>query len=178
MKTTKKMMVIIALVSSVLLSSCKVMQLQPLTTTEMKDMQITGVSLSGIKAGIPVTITNPNPVDVKVFRSHLGISINDIQLGKATMHATVIPANSSVQEMIEVKPSFSHLGLVDIPKAIAIIKIKELNLSINGNIKSGQYFHKTFNRVNVSEKIDVKEKVKPVMDLLHKFKRKAPKRVA
>ena len=172
------MMAIILLTSSVLLNSCKVMQLQPLTTTEMKDMKITKISLGGIKAGIPVTITNPNPVDVKVFRSRLGVSINDIQLGKATMHATVIPANSSVQEIIEVKPSFSHLGLVDIPKAIATVQTKELNLSINGNIKSGQYFHKTFNQVNVSEKIDVKEKVKPVMDLLHKFKRKTPKQVS
>jgi|GEM_PF-1090257 len=170
MKTLKKSIALLSISTAVLISSCKQTQLLPLSLNGHNGLRISSASLSGIKGEVNVKIKNPNPMAVSVYRSDLNIDINDIPVGKAQIKSRlVIPANSEVEEVLFLKSDFSHLGYFDIPRVVKIIQSQNMNLSINGNLKSGRFLNKTFNPVNIKDTINVNEKTRCSLTFISKI---------
>lgn len=174
MKTLKKSIALLSLSTAVFISSCKQTQMLPLSLTGHDGLRISSASLSGIKGEVNVKIKNPNPKDVSVYRSKLNIKINNIPVGKAQIKSRlVIPANSEVEEVLYLKSDFSHLGYFDIPKVIKTVQSQNMNLSINGNLKSGRFFNKTYIPVSMKDTINVKEKTRSALTFISKIGKKS-----
>jgi hypothetical protein len=154
------------------MSSCKQTQTLPLTLSEKKGVKISSVSLKGVKAEVTVKIKNPNSVDVPVYRSEFAVKLNGMRIGKAKIKKVIIPANSEVEEVLYLKSNFSGLGYSDIPKVFSTVKDSIQIFSLNGNLRSGQYFHKKLNPVELAETINIKKKIKPVSLFISKVIKK------
>ncbi len=173
MKTLKKSIALVSLTTAVFISSCKQTQMLPLSLTGHNGLKVTSVSLKGIKGEVNVTIKNPNPKNVAVFRSSLDVKLNDMPVGKARIKKrVVIPANYEVEEVLYLKSDFSHLGYFDIPKVIKTVQSQNMNLTVKGNLKSGRYFNKTYVPVNMTDTINVKEKTKSALAFISKVGKK------
>ena len=169
----KKSIAMLSAITAIFFSSCKETQMLPATITKVDGVKISGFSLTGIKGKLKVKIKNPNPTDVTVFRSNLEVKVNDISVGNAGIkRRIVIPANSEVEQELSFKPAYSKMGLSDIPKVIATVKEKKFNVSLKGNLKEGKRFHKKQIYVNVTNEINVEEKIKKITNIFSMFRKK------
>ncbi len=164
MKTIKKITVLSLLTITVFISSCKQTQMLPLSFTGHSKVKFAGIGIKSVKGKINVTVKNPNPVDVKVYKSDLDVKINDIAIGKAKIKKFfVVPANSEVEQELYLKSNFSHIGFADIPKVIKSVQNKNITLSVKGDLRSGRFMHKTKVPVQLTDTINMQEKTKPVI---------------
>ena len=178
MKNIKKSIALFSFAAVLFMTSCKEIQMQPVSVTGMNEVKVSGISLKGFKGNVNVKIKNPNATDVTLYRSKLNVTLNGIPVGNAqTKGRIVIPANSEVEEVMYLKSDFSQVGIFDIPKVVSTVKNKNFDLAIKGNLKGGQYWHKKLMHVDATENINVKEKIKAVSDsisgVMSKFKKKS-----
>lgn len=146
---------ILAIFSVLLLSSC-IGEFKELSISRINGFKVTNMSASGIEGEINVTISNPNNVAFKVYRSKAEITYGDTKLGTAHIAKKVkIPANSSIEHTFILKGDLKDVSLASLP---GLLMGKNQKMEIKGHIKAGKWFYKK------KFPIDEKQKIKG-MDL-------------
>jgi LEA14-like dessication related protein len=133
------------------LISC-VGEFKQVQVSSINDFKVTKLSPQGIEGEIKVTISNPNNMSFKVFRSKADIKYGDMRLGKAkTVKKVKIPANSNAEQTFILKGNLKDVSLAELP---SLLTGKGRQMEINGYIKAGKwYFKKKF-------PIDEKQRIK------------------
>ncbi len=133
------------------LSSCK--NFEEVKISSVDNFKVKDISVKGIEAEVTVTISNPNPLGFKVYRSSADLKYGNMDLGTARLVKKVrIPARSNKQHTFILKSDFKNTTLSDI---MALTDGKKKKLELNGYLKAGRFFYRKKFPVNQKQLLNL-----------------------
>ena len=146
--------IIYFLFSAFIFSSCN--NFEEVKISKVEDLKILNFSQKGIQVGIGITIKNPNAIGFSIYSSSFNIKLNDIFIGTASIKDKVkIKAHSEEVNTFTFESDLSKLNILALPQILGIVQDKSATVSLDGELKVGNFFHKRKIPVDFQQKISL-----------------------
>ena len=134
--------------------SCK--NFKELTISKVENLKIIEFSARGMEVGLGIKIKNPNSLNFSIYNSSFDVKLNDVFIGTASMKEKVkIKAHSEELKTFVFVSDMSKINFMALPKILAIIQEKNVNVLVEGKINVGNFFYKRNIPVNLNQKIEL-----------------------
>jgi LEA14-like dessication related protein len=122
------------LLISVSLFSCG--SIKPLDVKKIENVKLNNFSKNSASFDITLKVENPNGYRFKLVDNNLDLVINQIELGQAKIkNRVVIPRKSEQSYTFTVEANFSRLAIASIPSLINMLKSKEVEMKLKGDVR-------------------------------------------
>jgi len=137
---------------SLVLVSCSYKEVQ---LKKIESFKVLNFDKEGAEVELNLLVDNKNKFGFTIYNSDLNLTISKIELGKVTFAEKVhIPGGGECHKRVVLKASLKDLGVTALASLASLALIKQVDLSINGDVKvrSMLFFTKRY-PINLKEKI-------------------------
>ena len=122
----------------------------------MDNVKILNFSAKGIEVGVGIIIKNPNFMNFSVYNSSFNIKLNDLFIGTATLKEKVkINGKSEELQAFTFQSYLSQLNMASLPKIFSIVQDKNVNVSVEGVLKVGNFFYTRNVPVSLQQRVSL-----------------------